>query len=173
MSYPKAIDDARRVDFLSSLALIDTAPDENLDRIVRLCRNVFSVPMSTISLVTGDRQWFKAVVGLPVCETDREVAFCNHTILGDEIFEVCDARIDPVFMGNPLVTGEPFLRYYAGAPLIYDGVRLGALCLLDTEPRAPLSEEQRTVLVDLADIVVREFHTQRILRQSLVRLAGA
>ena len=172
MSYPKADDDAERVAFLRGLSVLDTAPDVNLNRVVRLCRLIFGVPASNVSLVEEDRQWFKAVEGLDVCETDREVAFCNYTILHNEIFEVCDAAADPVFADNPLVTGPPYQRYYAGAPLIYDGVRIGALCLIDFEPRRPLTADQRAILLDLAEIVVREIRVQRLMRQSLARMSG-
>jgi GAF domain-containing protein len=156
VTYPKTADDEDRVSFLRSLSILDTAPDESLSRIVRLCRLIFDVPASNISLVDGDRQWFKAFDGIDACETDREVAFCNYTILGREIFEVCDALEDPTFKDNPLVVGPPYQRYYAGAPIIYDDVRLGALCLIDFSPRPPLTSIQRQILTDLADMVVRE-----------------
>ena len=171
MTYPKAADDAERVALLHSLAVLDTGPDENLTRIVRLCRLIFGVPASNISLVDEDRQWFKAVEGLDVCETDREVAFCNYTIMGRQIFEVCDARADEAFKDNPLVTGPPFQRYYAGAPIVYDGMRIGALCLIDFEPRPPLTDDQRAILMALADMVVREIQVQRMLKESIALLA--
>lgn len=171
MTYPKAPNDDARVQFLRSLAILDTGPDENLDRIVRLCRAVFGVKASNISLVDGERQWFKSFEGLDSCETDREVAFCNYTIMGDGIFEIPDTHEDPTFRDNPLVTGPPYQRYYAGAPLAYDGVRIGALCLIDFEPRAPLTERERGILTDLAAMVVREFKVQRLMRESLALLA--
>jgi GAF domain-containing protein len=171
MTYPKSADDDIRVDFLRSLAILDTARDENLERIVRLCRTIFGVGASNVSLVDGERQWFKSYQGLDVCETDREVAFCNHTILGDGIFEVPDALENPVFRDNPLVVEAPHIRYYAGAPLAYDGIRIGALCLIDFVPRAPLSPDQRAILSDLAAMVVREFKVQRLLRESIALLA--
>lgn len=170
MSYPKRENDAERVDFLRSLAVLDTAPDENLDRIVELCRQIFGVSISNVSLVDGERQWFKAIVGLDVCETDRDVAFCNYTIMGDEIFEVCDATADPNFSSNPLVTGDPYIRYYAGAPLVYEGVHLGALCLIDSEARPPLTEQQRIILRSLADIVVHEMRMNRMVKEAIALL---
>lgn len=170
MTYPKAPDDDERVEVLRSLAILDTSVDENFTRIVRLCRLIFDVPASNISLVDGDRQWFKAVEGLDTCETDREVAFCNYTIMGREVFEVCDALAHETFKDNPLVTGPPFQRYYAGAPIVYDGMRLGALCLIDFVPRPPLSQDQRAVLMDLTDLVVREIRVQRMLKESLALL---
>jgi len=170
VTYPKAANDDARVAFLHGLAILDTAQDENFDRITELCRDLFGVEISTISLIDEHRQWFKSHVGLDPCETDREAAFCNHTILQDEIFEVCDAQLEPVFSANPLVTGPPFIRYYAGAPLMLEGVRLGALCLIDPAPRSPLDELQRRTLARLADVVVREFEVQRLIRESLALL---
>lgn len=171
MTYPKADDDGARVEYLRSLAILDTAPDENLDRIVRLCRSIFGLPISTISLVDEDRQWFKAFEGLDACETDREAAFCNYTILGVDVFEVCDTHLDPVFRENALVTGPPHLRYYAGSPIALDGVRIGALCLMDVAPREPLSATQRAILVDLAAVVVREIEVNRLMRETIALLA--
>lgn len=171
MTYPKADDDDARVEYLRSLSILDTAPDENLNRVVRLCRAIFGVPASNISLVDKDRQWFKAVEGLDACETDREVAFCNYTIMGLEIFEICDTHLDPLFRENPLVTGPPFQRYYAGAPLVLEGARIGALCLIDFEPRAPLTDVQRAILVDLAAVVVREIEVNRLVRETIALLA--
>lgn len=172
MSYPKAPDDQARVKFLHGLSILDTGPDQQLEHIVRLCKEIFSVPIATISLVDEDRQWFKVMDGLDVCETDREQAFCNYTILGDGIFEVTDASIHPDFQDNALVTGDPFIRYYAGAPLIFDGVRLGSLCLIDLQPREPLTESQRRILTELAALVIREFRVQRVIRESIAHLVG-
>lgn len=170
-AFPRPDDDEKRLAFLSDLAILDTAPDDNLDRIVSLCRSIFGVPVGVVSLVDEERQWFKSIEGLDVCETDRDVAFCNYTILADEIFEVVDAVIDPRFAQNPLVTGDPHIRYYAGAPLVYDGVRLGSLCLIDFEPREPLDETGRQILHSLADMVIREIRVQRLLRTAVASLA--
>jgi len=172
-TFPKPDDDEARLDFLAHLAILDTAPDENLDRIVGLCRSIFGVPVAVVSLVDEERQWFKSVHGLDVCETSREVAFCNYTILSDDVFEVVDAMNDPRFSNNPLVTSDPHLRYYAGAPLIYDGVRLGALCLIDFMERSPLNLGEREILKALAAMVIREIRVQRLLRSALAALASA
>ena len=166
MTYPKSEDDDYRVGKLRSLGILDSSPDENFDRIVRLCRQIFAVEIATISMVDADRQWFKAVEGLDVCETDREAAFCNFTIQGDSIFEVPDALADPNFSDNPLVTGPPGIRYYAGAPIRFENVKLGALCLIDPAPRSPMDQPNRQLLSDLAAIVEREIRTQRLLRES-------
>ena len=170
MNYPMPADDAERVAKLHSLGILDSSPDQNFDRIVRLCQDIFGVEIATISLVDSERQWFKSVVGLDVCETDRDVAFCNHTIMGDEIFEVTDALKHPDFANNALVTGPPHIRYYAGAPFAYDGFKMGAVCLIDSQPRAALDERERSILEGLAAVVQREIRVQRMLRESLAML---
>lgn len=172
-TFPRPDNDAQRLAFLRDLAVLDTARDENLDRIVDLCRTIYGVPVAVVSLVAEERQWFKAVQGLDVCETSRDVAFCNYTILSDEVFEVVDAAIDPRFSDNPLVVEEPHIRYYAGAPLIYDGIRLGSLCLIDFVPRDPLTPEGRGMLQDLARMVIRELRVQRLLRAAVAAMASA
>lgn len=171
-AYPRPDNDVQRVAFLADLSILDTAPDENLDRITELCREIFGVPVAVITLVTDERQWFKSVQGLDVCETSRDVAFCNYTILTDEIFEVVDATVDPRFTDNALVVGDPHIRYYAGAPLIYDGVRLGALCLIGFEARNPLDDTQQHVLRSLAAMVIRELRLQRVLRAAVASMAS-
>lgn len=170
--FPRPEDDERRLAFLRDLAVLDTARDENLDRIVELCRTIYGVPVAVVSLVAEERQWFKSIQGLDVCETSRDVAFCNYTILSDDVFEVVDAAIDPRFADNPLVIEEPHIRYYAGAPLIYDGIRLGSLCLIDFEPRDPLTVAQRHVLQELARMVIREIRVQRLLRAAVSAMAS-
>ena len=170
--FPRSEDDEGRLAFLRDLAVLDTARDENLDRIVAMCRTIYDVPVGVVSLVAEERQWFKSIQGLDVCETSRDVAFCNYTIMSDDVFEVVDATIDPRFADNPLVTEEPHIRYYAGAPLIYDGIRLGSLCLIDFEPRDPLSAEQRQLLQELARMVIREIRVQRLLRAAVSAMAS-
>lgn len=170
--FPKADNDAARVAFLDQMSVLDTAPDENLDRITQLCREIFGVPVAVVTLVSDDRQWFKSVQGLDVCETSRDVAFCNYTILEDAVFEVVDAVADPRFATNPLVVDEPRIRYYAGAPLVYDGMRLGALCLIDFVARPPLDATQRKVLHNLAAMVIRELRVQRVLRAAVASLGS-
>jgi GAF domain-containing protein len=170
MTYPKSLDDSERVAKLHSLGILDSSPDQNFDRIVRLCQDIFGVEIATISLVDSERQWFKSVVGLDVCETDRDVAFCNYTIMGDEIFEVTDALAHPDFAENALVTGPPHIRYYAGAPFAYDGFKMGAVCLIDSQPRAALDERERSILEGLAAVVQREIRVQRLLRESVAML---
>ena len=170
MTYPTSPDDEARVAYLRSLGLIDTAKDPSFDRLIRICQDAFGMPIAALTLIDKDRQWFKSIAGLNVCETSRSIAFCNYTIMGDEIFEVCDTHQHPALRDNPLVVGEPFLRYYAGAPLVFDGRQLGALCVLDFRPHEPMTEPQRRVLTGLAEVVVREMKVQQTAKESLALL---
>ncbi|UZE21612.1 sensor domain-containing diguanylate cyclase [Pseudomonas sp. B21-056] len=143
-------DEAVRLKTLQSLKLLDTAPEERFDRLTRLARRLFDVPIALVSLVDANRQWFKSNVGMSVSETPRAVSFCGHAILQDQILEVCDTEQDERFRDNPLVTGEPGIRFYAGQPLSLEGgSKLGTLCLIDTRPRT-LDDEERALLRDLA-----------------------
>lgn len=161
--------EAARLKALDDLAILDTEPEEVFDRITRLASYILGVPIVLISLVDEERQWFKSRLGLDASETHRDLAFCSHAILSDELFVIPDATADERFAQNPLVTGAPDIRFYAGAPLtIRDGIRLGTLCAIDTEPRV-LDDEQIQALQDLAAIVVDEL----ALRQSSRRLTSA
>ncbi|MEE4250253.1 MAG: PAS domain S-box protein, partial [Alcanivoracaceae bacterium] len=149
-------DEQQRLQALHDLQLLDTPAEERFDRLTRLAKQMFAVPIALVSLVDEQRQWFKSSQGLDACETGRDVSFCGHAILGREIFEVCDASKDPRFADNPLVTGAPHIHFYAGAPLITgDGYGLGTLCIIDSQPRQ-LNADERRALRDLADIVVSE-----------------
>lgn len=140
---------------LRSLAVLDSEPEAIFEQITRLAADLCGVPIALITLVDADRQWFKSNIGLPaVPETPREVAFCSHAILSDSLMEVPDALLDPRFVCNPLVTGEPDIRFYAGAPLgMMEGERVGTLCVIDREPRQ-LTALQRTALTGLARLAV-------------------
>jgi diguanylate cyclase (GGDEF)-like protein len=134
--------------------VLDTPNDPAFDRVTRIASELFGVPMALVSLVDENRQWFKAFVGLSASETSRDVAFCAHAILKDEVFIVEDAHADPRFFDNPLVTGPPHIRFYAGAPLVTPtGLRVGTLCTLDTRARSFAAHEAR-MLATLARIVV-------------------
>ncbi|WP_398313498.1 PAS domain S-box protein [Zoogloea sp.] len=160
---PYPADERNRIARLRALAILDTPPEAMFDVLVQVAANVCGVPISLVSLVDSDRQWFKANVGLSeASETPRDVAFCSHTILGDEVMEVHDALNDWRFVNNPLVTDEPRIRFYAGAPLkLSDGTRLGTLCVIDRQPHR-LTEHQRATLASLACAVVQglEFREQ-------------
>jgi signal transduction histidine kinase len=150
-------DETQRLEALREYGILDTPPEAAFDRITSLAAELFEAPIAAVSLVDEDRQWFKSIVGLDAAQTPREHAFCAHTILDEEVMVVPDAEQDARFRDNPLVTDAPSIRFYAGAPLqLRNGHRLGALCVIDRHPRAPLSTEQRRRLRTLAEIVVNE-----------------
>ncbi len=151
LSAPLPESERTRLAALRALDILDSAPEVEFDALVRAASLVCGVPISLISLVDAGRQWFKANVGLPgVSETPRDIAFCAHAILADGLFEVPDAAQDPRFADNPLVSGQPDIRFYAGAPVrLGDGSRVGTLCVIDRQPRR-LSEMQRETLACLA-----------------------
>lgn len=153
---PFPSNEAARIAVLHSLDILDTGPDERFDRLTRLAKRVFDVPIATVSLVDTDRQWFKSCVGLSTTQTSREISFCGHTILDDGLFVVEDAQADPRFADNPLATGDGGVRFYAGYPLTLHGkLRMGAFCIVDTKPRT-LSDEERMLLRDLGRIAEHE-----------------
>lgn len=153
---PLPLREPERLDALRRLELLDTAPEETFDALARLASALLGVPIAVVSLVDEHRQWFKASVGLDASETPREAAFCAHAILGDTVFVVNDTRHDARFADNPLVTGEPRIRAYAGVPLrTRDGHALGTLCAIDRRPRV-FTERELALLEDLAGIARRE-----------------
>jgi signal transduction histidine kinase len=163
---------ARRL-LLQELELLDGSSDPVLDGLVRSASVLTHSPIALVSLVDEDRQVFKARVGLDADSTPRSAAFCAHTILGSGLLEVPDAREDPRFADNPLVTGQPFIRFYAGAPVGVGDLQLGTLCVLDHEPRR-LDDAQRSALADLARAVshwLEHRHNRLALRESQIRLA--
>jgi signal transduction histidine kinase len=152
-----SIDEDGRLAALREYAIMDTPPEAAFDRIVALAADLFDVPIAAMTLIDSDRQWMKSIVGLDENETPREHAFCRYTILGDEVLVVPDAEQDDRFRDNPLVLEDPSIRFYAGAPLrLRSGHRLGALCVIDRTPRAPLSEVEKRRLQTLANVVVNE-----------------
>ncbi|GJE09473.1 bifunctional diguanylate cyclase/phosphodiesterase [Methylobacterium longum] len=160
--FPIASNESERLAALRTLDIIDSPNEVQFDAVCRLARDLFGVPISLVSLVDEDRQWFKAKCGLDVDGTTRDVAFCNYTILSDDPLVVADAIADPRFSDNPLVRGKPNIRFYAGVPLaLRPGIRVGSLCIIDTKPRC-FSAEQVRQLCDLAEIVVAHLHVQEI-----------
>jgi len=148
-----------RLDTLKSLNILDTPAEERFDRLTRLARRMFSVPIALVSLVDENRQWFKSCSGLDGSEVERDLSFCAHAILGDDMLVVADANADERFAGNPLVTGFPHIRFYAGCPLRHDnGSKLGTLCIIDNRPRQ-FSHEDLVDLRYLADMAERELAT--------------
>ncbi len=149
-------DEKTRLETLRSLKLLDTSPEERFDRLTRLAKRMFGVSISLVSLVDADRQWFKSRQGLDANETPRDISFCGHAILGDDIFMVPDASKDERFADNPLVTESPNIRFYAGCPLrVMNGSKIGTLCIIDEEPRH-LDEEDMALLRDLTEMAEQE-----------------
>ena len=142
MTTPIPKQEARRLKVLWQYDVLDTVPEEVFDDLTELAAHICEAPVALISLVDEDRQWFKARVGISVRETSRDISFCAHAILGDDLLIVPDAAKDKRFKTNPLVTGPLKLRFYAGAPLITpDGHGLGTLCVLDNKPRTLRPEQ--------------------------------
>lgn len=155
-------DEAERLAALRRYEILDTPPEPAFDRIVRLASYVLGTPISLVSLIDESRQWFKARQGLEAEQTPRSMAFCAHAILDDDVLVVPDARADRRFADNPLVVGEPNIRFYAGAPLrTPEGHRLGTLCVIDRKPRT-LDDEKRALLADLSALVVDELELRRV-----------
>lgn len=161
-----------RLHALDSYRIMDTEPDPTFDDLTELASHICGTPISTVTLVDGDRQWFKSKVGLENDETSRDVSFCAHAIERPELFVVNDALEDDRFAENPLVTSDPNIRFYAGAPLVTpDGHALGTLCVIDRVPR-DLTDEQRVALDALSRAVMAhlELHRQNERLRELDRL---
>ncbi len=142
---------------------MDTPPEEEFDRLSSLAARIFNVPIVLVSLLERDRQFFKSHVGLDVCETSRDVSFCAHAIVCDDILVIPDATKDPRFSSNPLVLGPPFIRFYAGKPLAAPtGEKVGTVCLIDTKPRSTFDAEDRKNLTDLAALVMDRMEIRRL-----------
>ena len=168
---PIPANEESRLAALYRLEILDTKPEERFDRITRIIKTHFKVPIVLISLVDKNRQWFKSCQGLSVAGTARNISFCGHAIGSDEIFIVSNALEYPDFADNPLVTGHPNIRFYAGAPLrAPNGERVGTLCIIDDHPRE-LNAGDRATMRDFANWVEGEFavaHVQTIVREEVV-----
>ena len=162
-------DERARLESLQSYRILDTDPEQAFDDIVLLASHICGTPISLISLVDENRQWFKARVGTSLTETSRSISFCSQAIRGTEMLVIPDATQDERFRDNPLVTGDPHFRFYAGAPLITrEGHALGTLCLVDHVPRR-FTEEQAHAL----DALRRQAEAQLELRRNLMDLERA
>ncbi len=172
MNAPTVIDETRRLAALRELGVLDTSPEAAFDTITRAAAQLCGVPIALISLIDAQRQWFKSNLGLPgIAETPRDVAFCDHAIRDAALFEVPDATLDARFAANPLVTGAPEIRFYAGAPItLPGGERIGTVCVIDRAPHQ-LDEHQRTMLQSLAAIVGAMLTQRRQLLAATSRLA--
>ncbi len=148
-------DEQARLETLRSIDVLDTSPEERFDQLTRMAKRLFGVPIALVSIVDENRQWFKSCVGLDVAETSRDISFCGHAILGNDVFIIPDTIEDPRFADNPLVLNDPGIRFYAGCPLTVGGHKLGTLCIIDKKPR-DFGEEDVNALKDLASMVERE-----------------
>lgn len=147
-----------RLKTLREYRILDTEPDESFERITRIVSAALRVPMAAITLVDADRQWFKSRIGIHVEEIPRRASFCAHTMIGEAAMLVPDALRDPRFLDNPLVLGDPRIRFYAGYPLVSpSGMPLGAVCVLDIEPRTATAEDLG-LLKDLAALVMEQLN---------------
>lgn len=148
--------DQERLAALREMLILDTPPEERFDKVVQFAAQEFEVPIALISLIDENRQWIKARVGLDVCETGRDISFCGHAILQEDIFIITDSRADERFADNPLVVNEPHVIFYAGAPLrMPSGHVIGTLCLIDQQPR-DLDATELAILTSLRDLLVEE-----------------
>lgn len=140
----------RRAAAVHGLHVLDTPTEQTFDRFVRAAADAFDAPIAALSLIHDNQQWFKATQGLAIDCIARDSGFCQFALDQPDVLEVCDARADPRFANLPPVIGEPFARYYIGAPLrLLNGVDVGALCVLDTVPRVPASADQKAYLLAL------------------------
>ena len=157
MLKPKTpLDEGLRLETLRSLKLLDSAPEERFDRLTRLAKRLFGVPICLVSIVDANRQWFKSAQGLDAPETPRDISFCAHAILDDKLFIVPNTLEDERFADNPLVLNDPNIRFYAGYPLkVMNGSKMGTLCIIDREPRE-FSDEDYDLLKDLAAMAEQE-----------------
>jgi GAF domain-containing protein len=169
MTATRQTGEVKRLNVLWQYDVLDTVPEEVFDDLTELAARICEAPIALISLVDEDRQWFKSKVGITINETSRDISFCAHAIKQEDLFIIPDATKDERFAKNPLVTSDPKIRFYAGAPLITpDGYALGSLCVIDKVPRE-LKLEQKQAL----RVLSRHVMTQLELRRHSKDLAEA
>jgi len=169
MKLPIPKNEGQRIKVLWQYEILDTVPEEVFDDLTELAARICEAPIALITLVDEDRQWFKSKVGISVNETSRDISFCGHAIDQADLFIVPDATLDKRFAKNPLVTSDPKIRFYAGAPLITpDGHALGTLCVIDKVPRQLRSDQKQALRV-----LARHVMTQLELRRHSRELARA
>lgn len=157
-------DEKKRLISLQTLAILDTPSEERFDRITKLALSLFNVPISTVTLVDSQREWFKSCQGLPQREGKRAISFCGHALLSEDLFIVPDTKKDPRFAQNPMVTGPPFIRFYAAFPLrSANGKKVGAFCIKDRRPRR-FTKDKIVLLKNLAAWTELELNTHELSR---------
>ena len=155
-----------RLDTFREYRIMDTPPEAAFDRVTKMVADLYGVPIALVSLVDDCRQWFKSAYGLDATETPREMSFCQYVIAEDRPVVVTDVLGDPRFRDNPLVTGDPYIRFYAGVPLrAYNGAILGSLCLIDRAERAAPDQSELARLEDFAGIVMAEADLRRVVAE--------
>ena len=163
-SAPIPLNEADRLRALRLYKILDTGSEKAFDDLTRLAAAICQTPISLITLLDENRQWFKSNIGLNSTQTSRDVAFCGHAILQDDLLVVEDASHDERFAENPLVESDPSIRFYAGAPLtIGNNLRLGTLCVIDRKPRQ-LTKEQLDALAIIRDAVITQLELRRALQ---------
>jgi GAF domain-containing protein len=169
MPAPLPANEAARLAALRRYEILDTAPEQAFDDLSLLATFITGSPIATFTLIDEERQWFKSQVGLVDSETERDVAFCAYTILGDDVMVVPDATRDARFADNRLVLGDPGIRFYAGAPVrSREGLNIGSVCVIDRQPRLALLEHQRLAL----EAIARQASALLELRRTAAELAG-
>jgi PAS domain S-box-containing protein len=170
------ISETERLTALNNTGLLDTGPEERFDRLTHLAQLCLGTEIVLISLVDSNRQWFKSKQGLDACATSRDISFCGHTILGDGIFEVADALLDSRFADNPLVVSAPFIRFYAGVPLVCNGEKIGTLCFIDSKPRQFTDKERdiaygfaKSIEQEIIDRLQDQAHEQLVASEQMYR----
>ncbi|WP_285425910.1 MULTISPECIES: bifunctional diguanylate cyclase/phosphodiesterase [unclassified Pseudomonas] len=161
-SAPMPLNEASRLSRITHMGLLDSTADDVLDHIVDMVALVFEVPIALVSIVSEHQQWFRAGTGLEERETPREISFCAYSILGHDVLQIPDATLDSRFRDNPMVTGEPHIRFYAGVPLVTaDGLALGTLCIIDNRPRAALGPREVKMLEMYGQLVMKRLNNLR------------
>jgi len=156
--------EAERIEALREYQILDTLPEVSYDDMSLLASEICGTPLAMVSLIDSNRQWFKSTVGVEIAETPRDVSFCGHAILSPDLLVVPDTQEDRRFSDNPFVTGEPWIRFYAGAPLLAPGGEaLGTVCVMDRVPRT-LTETQANALRALSRQVMALLELRRHIR---------
>ena len=158
---PTPQDEQDRLVAVHRLAILDTEPEERFDRLTREAVNILRVPISAVSILDANREWFKSCVGLDAKEGDRAVSFCGHALLAKSNFIIEDTLLDPRFSDNPMVIGAPFIRSYMGQALVdyKTGKPIGVFCVKDTKPRK-FTMTEISIMMDLADRAEKELNKQ-------------